>query len=369
MFNLIKNLNKPCESVTSTETGNTTLSSGTSVALGSGNSVAFDSHIGQSIKIATAQIDLILRGEKFSPPEKKNLSMEENSEGISQSDMQEGFTTSTPKNLLGEKEGEDVISQGIGKPPEQMLQFSQGAYKFQGGEGTTFRAPNVIREDRPIRVMKTLKPHLVPKTPKGDTAQSGMLGSQDSQETENMRTGLSGHIGQIGPTLRTEKSGEREKPHWWGRQDHLISGGNEGRFSVNVGRSWMGKMGGGGWRTTPARGVEASAREINWSDWEEKGDNQGGVYLGWGSVDGLERKGGFREEWNNAEYNSGEEVFYTHKKRQKRVEGWEPNNTDRRSPEFGRRSRKNSQFSKASPCSEEIGEKELNRVCCTIIRY
>ena len=86
MFNLIKNLNKPCESVTSTETGNTTLSSGTSVALSSGTSVAFDSHIGQSVKIATAQIDLALG--IFSPPEKKALSMEENSEEVSQSGTQ-----------------------------------------------------------------------------------------------------------------------------------------------------------------------------------------------------------------------------------------------------------------------------------------
>ena len=122
-------------------------------------SYVYDSHLRQSVKIATAEIDEILKSNK-SPIESVtlNLNMEEECESSSSYDKDQ-FTdkvTSTPILSDLQKEGMlvDDITRHLGKQPS-MLNYNQGAaLKFQGGLSTAFRPPAASLRERPIRVVK-----------------------------------------------------------------------------------------------------------------------------------------------------------------------------------------------------------------------
>ena len=108
----------------------------------------------------------------------------------------------------------------------------------------------------------------------GDRALCGSLGSRISQEFEDKMTGLNDQVSQGEPISRTDKSS-----------------GN-GRFSVKKGHSWSEVIGGGGWRITPSRQVDSTAREINWSDPEGNRDSQDKElkWKGWGQSIGWRKR-------------------------------------------------------------------------------
>ena len=307
----------------------------------------YDSHICQSVKITTAEIDVILEGGLI--PDKNNISFNMDGENGENSDLVANFT-STPISNNNRGTDKDDITQTIGAAPKLLSAIRKLGFDRNS---SAFVPPAVVSLERPVvnvnRVNPSLlTPHLEEQThlragirsrhERAEEVSDDIRSSQETaEEVSGERQGggryrpvesyertagvglqgwgriqtyegeqrtttqhLGSKAGHSGTSSKENNFGDGQagaQPHWWGKMDAWRSQSNTSQAegpSQKFREKWSGSILGEKSITTPGRRVEAPKRYLGevLSDPGEHDDQTTNTHghNEWGSLGNVHKK-------------------------------------------------------------------------------